>query len=67
MIDVAAQQPKMLCRGIHRDFGLLFGILRDFKIGDRDRPMLQQVLGAVPLRFGQHLIGDRHLVVRIRA
>src|ERR1700728_4067737 len=56
----------MLRCGIEGGLGVVFGVLRDFQVSQRDGPMLVQNLCSIQLLACQELIGDG-LVVGIEA
>ena len=62
LVGIVAQQTQMFGRGIHGDFGFVFGVLRHLQIVQRDGAVLVEILAALVLGSGQNLIRYRHLV-----
>src|SRR5579859_3644451 len=54
----------MLRSHVNGDFGFLLRIVGDLKIVERDGSVLVELLGTLPLRLGEHFIGDRALISR---
>ena len=58
LVGIVAQEPKMLGRGVERGLGVLFGVLRDFKILQCHGAMFIKVLGSIQLLSREKFVGD---------
>ncbi|MGA8877608.1 MAG: hypothetical protein WB555_18870 [Candidatus Korobacteraceae bacterium] len=61
---IVAQQTQMLCGRFEVDFGFVFGVLGDLKIGLRHGAVLIQIFRALELAMCKCLVGDSLAVIR---
>ena len=66
IIWIAAEQVKMLSRGIEGGLGVVLRVLRDLQVSQRNGPVRVQILRSIQLLARKELIGDG-LVVGVEA